>query len=102
MARKVVYCSYCAAINGSVKKTGALKIIHDKFRAKKTVEDLEKWKKSFEHAVENQKELSVYINKAASEELNPLKVLDLFKNISNEASSHSHIRRFVLTLFSGL
>lgn len=89
MARKVVYCPYCSAINGSVKKTGALKIIHDKFRAKKTAEDLEKWKKTFEHAIETQKELSMYISKAAHEELNPLKVLDLFRRISDEVSLHS-------------
>ncbi|TFK64915.1 beta and beta-prime subunits of DNA dependent RNA-polymerase [Pluteus cervinus] len=84
LARKVVYCPYCSAINGAVKKAGALKIIHDKFRAKKTADDLEKWKRTFTTAVEGQKELSMYLNKAIHEELNPLKVLDLFKRISDE------------------
>ncbi|KAF8505682.1 beta and beta-prime subunits of DNA dependent RNA-polymerase [Russula emetica] len=83
-ARKIVYCPYCAATNGAVKKAGALKIIHDKFRAKKTAEEMEAWKKTFASAVEAQKELSMYINKAIHEDLNPLKVLDLFKRISNE------------------
>ncbi|KAF8644329.1 hypothetical protein AX16_008537 [Volvariella volvacea WC 439] len=84
LARKTVYCPYCSAINGTVKKAGALKIIHDKFRAKKTADDLEKWKKTFSAAVESQKELGPYLNKAVHEELNPLKVLDLFKRISDE------------------
>ena len=83
-ARKVVYCPYCSAINGAVKKAGALKIIHDKFRAKKTADDLEKWKKTFAAAVEAQKELGMYLNKAVHEDLNPLKVLDLFRRISDE------------------
>jgi len=70
-----------------VKKAGALKIIHDKFRAKKTADEMEKWKKTFAHAVEAQKELGMYINKAVHEDLNPLKVLDLFKRISDEVRS---------------
>lgn len=84
LARKCVYCPYCAATNGAVKKAGALKIIHDKFRAKKTAEEMEKWKKTFTAAVEAQKELALYINKAVHEDLNPLKVLDLFRRISDE------------------
>lgn len=87
MARKVVYCPYCSATNGAVKKAGALKIIHDKFRAKKTAEEMEKWKKTFASAVEAQKELATYINKSIHEDLNPLKVLDLFRRISDEVCS---------------
>ncbi|KAI0307253.1 beta and beta-prime subunits of DNA dependent RNA-polymerase [Multifurca ochricompacta] len=83
-ARKTVHCPHCAATNGAVKKAGALKIIHDKFRAKKTATEMEAWKKTFVSAIEAQKELSIYVNKAVHEDLNPLKVLDLFKRISNE------------------
>jgi len=84
MARKVVYCPYCSATNGAIKKAGALKIIHDKFRAKKTADEMERWKRTFAPAVEAQKELGMYINKAITEDLNPLKVLDLFRRISDE------------------
>ncbi|KAJ3810847.1 hypothetical protein F5876DRAFT_40963 [Lentinula aff. lateritia] len=84
MSRKTVYCPYCSATNGAVKKAGALKIIHDKFRAKKTAEEMEKWKKTFAPALEEQKDLALYLNKAVHEDLNPLKVLDLFKRISDE------------------
>lgn len=85
-ARKVVYCPYCSATNGAVKKAGALKIVHDKFRAKKTAEEMEKWKRTFAPAIEAQKELGLYVNKAVLEDLNPLKVLDLFRRISDEVS----------------
>ncbi|KZT66991.1 beta and beta-prime subunits of DNA dependent RNA-polymerase [Daedalea quercina L-15889] len=84
LARKTVYCPYCSATNGTVKKAGALKIIHDKFRAKKTAEEMERFKATFSSAVEAQKELGIYVNKAVHEDLNPLKVLNLFKRVSDE------------------
>ncbi|TRM68642.1 hypothetical protein BD626DRAFT_395166 [Schizophyllum amplum] len=83
-ARKVVYCPYCSATNGTVKKAGALKIIHDKFRAKKTADEMEKWKRTFASAIEAQKELAQFLNKAVHEDLNPLKVLGLFRRITDE------------------
>jgi DNA-directed RNA polymerase III subunit RPC1 len=102
-ARKVVYCPYCSATNGAVKKAGALKIIHDKFRAKQTAVEMEAWKKTFTSAVEAQKELSLYINKAVHEDLNPLKVLDLFRRISNEVNVFRHMPFFSsLTRLPGL
>lgn len=91
MARKVVYCSYCSATNGAVKKAGVLKIIHDKFRAKKTADEMEKWKRTFTHAIDAQKELALYLNKAVHEDLNPLKVLDLFRRISDEVHIPSEL-----------
>lgn len=84
MARKVVFCPYCGSTNGAVKKQGALKIVHDKFRAKKSAEEKEKWKASFGNAIQQQKEISMFIGRSATEDLNPLKVLDLFKRISDE------------------
>lgn len=84
LARKTVYCPYCSSTNGIVKKAGALKIIHDKFRAKKTAEEMERFKATFAAAVEAQKELGIYVNKAVHEDLNPLKVVNLFKRISDE------------------
>ncbi|KIJ54648.1 hypothetical protein M422DRAFT_24553 [Sphaerobolus stellatus SS14] len=83
-ARKVVFCPYCSAINGTVKKQGALKIVHDKFRAKKSAEEMEKWKASFGNAIQHQKELAMFVNRSPTEDLNALKVLDLFRRISDE------------------
>jgi DNA-directed RNA polymerase III subunit RPC1 len=88
-ARKVVYCPYCSATNGAVKKAGALKIIHDKFRAKKTADELDKFKQSFANAIEAQKDLATYVNRAVHEDLNPLKTLDLFKRMSDEVGFSS-------------
>jgi DNA-directed RNA polymerase III subunit RPC1 len=94
MARKVVYCPYCSGTNGAVKKAGALKIIHDKFRAKKTAEELEKFKRSFSNAVEAQKDLGMYVNRAVHEDMNPLKVLDLFRRMSDEVRlCEFHVRQ---------
>ncbi|KAH8106355.1 beta and beta-prime subunits of DNA dependent RNA-polymerase [Cristinia sonorae] len=84
LARKTVYCPYCAATNGAVKKAAALKIIHDKFRAKKTAVEMAQWKKTLLSAAETQKEIEPYLNRVIHEDLNPLKVLSLFKQISDE------------------
>lgn len=83
-ARKMVYCPYCSATNGVVKKVASLKIVHDKFRAKKTAEEMMQWKQTFQKAVETQKELGPFVNRAIHEDMNPLKVMDLFKRISDE------------------
>jgi IS30 family transposase len=79
-----------------VKKVGALKIIHDKFRAKKTAEEFERFKRSFAGAVEAQKDLGMYVNRAVHEDLNPLKVLDLFRRMSDEVCI-SVIVRWLIT-----
>ncbi|KAG9046551.1 hypothetical protein FS837_004207 [Tulasnella sp. UAMH 9824] len=81
--RKMVYCPYCNATNGVVKKAGLLRIVHEKFRAKKTHGEMEKWKETFKTAVENEKQIAPLLNRA-HEDLNPLKVLDLFRRISAE------------------
>ena len=99
-ARKAVYCPYCTATNGTVKKVGAIKIIHDKFRAKKTAEELDRFKASFATAVEAQKEIALYIKKAVHEDLNPLKVLDLFRRISDEVSRIHFSRLLVADMVS--
>ncbi|KAL4064011.1 hypothetical protein J3A83DRAFT_4191361 [Scleroderma citrinum] len=69
------------AMNGTVKKVGVLKINYNKFHAKKTAGEMEKWKHTFAPVVKAQKELGIYPKKAVCEELNPLKVLDLFHRI---------------------
>ncbi|KAG8946948.1 hypothetical protein FRC00_009353, partial [Tulasnella sp. 408] len=79
----MVYCPYCNATNGVVKKAGLLRIVHEKFRAKKTHGEMEKWKETFKTAVENDKQIAPLLNRA-HEDLNPLKVLDLFRRISAE------------------
>ncbi|KAG0057284.1 hypothetical protein BGZ83_000074 [Gryganskiella cystojenkinii] len=81
--KKVVHCMYCEAINGTVKKVGALRIVHEKYRAKKVSEDYEKFKDSFRNAISYNPEVKAHVNKA-QEDMNPLRVLNLFKAISDE------------------
>ncbi|PKI83673.1 hypothetical protein MVES_002587 [Malassezia vespertilionis] len=84
VARKMLYCPHCGATNGTVKKVGALKIVHEKFRQKKTEEEQLEFRKTFATAVKlSGGELATYLSKA-QEDLNPLRVLDLFKRISDE------------------
>ncbi|CAG8468336.1 8399_t:CDS:10 [Diversispora eburnea] len=81
--KKVVDCPYCKGINGSVKKVGALKIVHEKYKPKKAQDEQERFKNTFVNAVETTPELKAHLHKA-QEDLNAMKVLDLFKKISDE------------------
>ncbi|KAI9297500.1 beta and beta-prime subunits of DNA dependent RNA-polymerase [Neoconidiobolus thromboides FSU 785] len=81
--KKVVHCPYCGNSNGVVKKTGVLKIIHEKFRNKKTAAEQEQFIKSFDSTISFIPELKSHVFKA-TDDLNPLKVYQLFKNISAE------------------
>jgi len=79
--RKQVHCPHCGAINGTVKKVGGMKIIHEKWRAKKVSEDRREFEESFAYALSESKELKQHMPRA-QEDLNPLKVLGLFNKIT--------------------
>ncbi|CAG8828862.1 28565_t:CDS:2, partial [Racocetra persica] len=84
LCKKTVDCPYCNAINGPVKKkVGAIKIVHEKFKPKKAHEEQENFKSTFVNAVESMPELKAHIHKA-QEDLNAMKVLELFKKICDE------------------
>lgn len=82
-AKKVVYCPYCQNSNGVVKKGGVLKLVHEKFRSKKTELEKEAFYNSFKPAVNFAPELKPHVGKAM-EDLNPLRVYQLFQNIPSE------------------
>lgn len=96
-ARKVNICNHCGMINGTVKKGGPLKIIHERFRQKKLSEEADKWRNSFAAAVEGQAEVGRFLGTKGLEELNPLKVLDLFKRMPAEVCKPSLILPHSLT-----
>ncbi|CAN6658223.1 DNA-directed RNA polymerase III subunit RPC1 [Trichomonascus vanleenenianus] len=75
-------CLKCGSINGVVKKVGPLKCIHDKFRwvGKKTPDEKVEFDKSFEEAIKNSNDLEKFL-KRAMDDLNPLKVYNLFREI---------------------
>lgn len=76
-------CLHCNALNGVVKKASALKIIHDKYRwiGKKVPDDKIEFDASFENARRDVPDLDKFVKKAM-DDLNPLRVLNLFKQIS--------------------
>ncbi|CAI6093916.1 hypothetical protein V2G26_016941 [Clonostachys chloroleuca] len=87
--RKVRTCPYCGCLNGQIRKLGVLKLVHDKFvffnkstSAKKVAPASKvKFDNSFNSAKADNPEIGRYLPKAM-EDLNPLRVLNLFKMIS--------------------
>lgn len=88
-ARKTLYCQKCGALNGVVKKVGPLKVVHEKFRQKKLAEERHNFDQTFSTALKMSQasgasyDIKPHLHKA-QEDLNPLKVLDLFKRIGDE------------------
>lgn len=82
-------CIRCNHVNGVVKKAAsgagpaALKIVHDTFRwiGKKQTPEKEYWDKEFDEVFLRNPELEKFV-KRIHDDLNPLKVLNLFKQIS--------------------
>uniref|UniRef100_A0A8C5QXP4 DNA-directed RNA polymerase subunit n=1 Tax=Leptobrachium leishanense TaxID=445787 RepID=A0A8C5QXP4_9ANUR len=83
--RKKTTCLYCGAFNGSVKKCGLLKIIHEKYKSTKKVVDsvVSHFLQSFETAIEHNKEVETLLTRA-QENLNPLVVLNILRRIPAE------------------
>ena len=84
--KKCHVCYYCHELNGTVKKCGLFKIVHEKYKqpSKKTVyPQIEEFYNSFHTAVKHNKEIESLVPRA-QEDLNPLTVLDLFRNIPCE------------------
>jgi len=82
-------CFNCNHVNGVVKKAAsgagpaALKIVHDTFRwiGKKATPEKDLWDKEFDEVFLRNPELEKFV-KRIHDDLNPLKVLNLFKQIS--------------------
>lgn len=85
-ARKMTHCPRCKAVNGYVKKVPTtMKIVHDKFRSKKVANEKLAFRNTFNNTIKLGGGLDVapHLNKAL-DDLNPLRVLDLFRRISDE------------------
>jgi DNA-directed RNA polymerase III subunit RPC1 len=83
-ARKINICQYCGATNGTVKKAAALKIVHERYRQRKLTEEADSWRQSFSNAIKFQPDIDRILGTKGTEELNPLKVLELFKKMTAE------------------
>ncbi|CCH58170.1 hypothetical protein TBLA_0A03720 [Henningerozyma blattae CBS 6284] len=84
-------CLHCGGLNGVVKKAAAgggsasLKIIHDTFRwvGKKQTPEKDSWVGDWQEVLSHNPELERFV-KRAMDDLNPLKTLNLFKQIKPE------------------
>lgn len=96
ICKSINSCPSCGSFNGTVKKVGALKIIHEKYtsdskkyRKKDKVsigirkQEVTTFRESFQHVISAIPELSHLISKA-QEDLDPIKCYYLFENISDE------------------
>ncbi|CAK7208262.1 DNA-directed RNA polymerase III subunit C1 (rpo31) [Sporothrix bragantina] len=89
MCRKAKVCHYCGATNGVIKKLGTLKLAHDRFAAFNRSTAMKKqvprgkieFDQSFTAAKKYVPDLEKHVRKAL-EDLNPLRVLNLFKKVS--------------------
>ena len=82
--KKMRTCIHCGAYNGKVKKkpNEALKVLHDKFNVTKDA-DVDDLIQQFEHSCTINTELEKTM-KDAVEELDPLKVYNIFSKIREE------------------
>jgi DNA-directed RNA polymerase III subunit RPC1 len=84
--KKAKHCPYCAAYNGTVKKlTGAptLKIVHDKYKGKKAIENMEEFQANIETAMTINGDIEQCLSQNLVEDLLPTRVLELFSHISD-------------------
>lgn len=87
--RKARTCPYCSSVNGQIRKIGVLKLVHDKFVAFNKSTAIKKeppaskiiFDNSFSEAKRENPEVEKHLRRAM-EDLNPLRVLNLFKMIS--------------------
>eukprot|EP01113_Clastostelium_recurvatum_P040668 TRINITY_DN6343_c0_g1_i1.p1 TRINITY_DN6343_c0_g1~~TRINITY_DN6343_c0_g1_i1.p1 ORF type:complete len:1395 (-),score=348.95 TRINITY_DN6343_c0_g1_i1:174-4358(-) len=75
-------CPHCGAFNGVVKKVGALKIVHEKYKVKNHEEEVRQFHAQFDDAIKANPEVAAHLAKA-QEDLNPLRVLSIFQRISD-------------------
>ena len=81
--RKVIRCPKCNELNGQVKKIGALKIIHEKYKHKQAAEESTKFKSHFKRAIEENNELQSLLGRV-KDDLHPLRCYSLFEKITKE------------------
>ena len=87
--RKAKQCPYCDSVNGQIRKVSVVKLTHDKYQTYNKSTAMKKvmppsmvsFQKSFNEAKKNNPEVDKHAKKA-TDDLNPLRVLNLFKMIT--------------------
>lgn len=93
--RKVTECPHCAATNGIIKKVGALKIVHEKWRAKSKAGEREEFKRSFDKVQQSLPDLKYHLHKA-QEDINPLTAYQILQKITSDVRMILLISSFVI------
>ena len=82
--RKVNECMHCGALNGTVRKAGVLRVVHERFRqTKRSALEAEKFRALFENAIQDNAEIRVHLPKA-QDDINPLDALRIFEQVTND------------------
>lgn len=82
-AKKIKTCPYCGCANGMVKKVGALKLVHERFREKQHIDRRRQFLGEFDEAVKLDESLAPHLNKA-QDDLNPIRIMNIFSRIPPE------------------
>ncbi|KAJ3182234.1 hypothetical protein HDU85_003276 [Gaertneriomyces sp. JEL0708] len=82
-AKKVGLCPGCGGINSTVKKVGALKIVHEKYRRKANTPEEAEFRSGFDNAAKLDAGIAQHMGKA-QDDLTPLNVLRLFEKMNDE------------------
>ena len=74
-AKKTSICPHCGEQNGTVKKAGLLKIVHEKFKGKKSTDAvLQEKLAEYRNVTEENKEVESILQSGLVNVLNPLEV----------------------------
>jgi DNA-directed RNA polymerase III subunit RPC1 len=88
--RKVRRCPYCNNINGPVKKFGALRIVHEKYRnigqQKELLLQRAQFEKTFDYAVSVNPDILRHLSRAI-DNIDPQTALKLFKMIAPQVGT---------------
>ena len=76
-------CPHCNSINGSIRKYGNLRLIHDKYHYDPNVQEMNEYYSGFDESIKMDKDIKAYINNA-QEDLDAKRVLELFKGLVRE------------------
>ncbi|EFC49521.1 predicted protein [Naegleria gruberi] len=89
LCKKCSQCPHCGSLNGKVTKLNAIKIVHEKYKVastRKGKDDIDQQSREFQSefglAVQLNPEIEPFLGEA-QDDINPIRCLRLFKNISD-------------------
>lgn len=83
-AKKTTICPNCKDVNGTVKKSGLFKIVHERNKSKKVDVVMQQTLAEYNNVLETNKELEGIIHNGVPDVLNPLKVQLILEKIPDD------------------